>query len=169
MTQPRRIAVRSKRVRALLPAALLLVALLPARARAAEDWNDAGIAWKPYEAGLDSAKEQKKPVLLVFYTEWCPHCQRYSGVFHDPKVVEKAKSFVMIHLDKDKNPQISKKYAPDGEYIPRTYFLSAAGKPDYGIHAQRPDGKFLYFYDESDPAPLLGAMDEALAKLKPKE
>ena len=157
-----------KLIQAFICAVVLSVTLLPARARAGGDWNTAGIAWQPYEAGLAAAKQQKKPVLIVFFTDWCPHCQTYSQVFHDPKVVEKAKSFVMIHLNKEQNADISKKYAPDGEYIPRTYFLSPTGEPDYSIHAQRSDGKFLYFFPESDPAGLLQGMDEALAKLKPK-
>ena len=166
MTQPHRTAVYPKLAQACLVAALLSIMLLPAPTLAGGDWNDAGIAWQPYDAGLAAAKAQKKPVLLVFYTDWCPHCQRYSGVFHDPKVVEKAKSFVMIHLNKDQNADISKKYAPDGEYIPRTYFLSSTGEPDFAIHEQR--DQYKYFYDEADPAGLLRAMDAALTKLTPK-
>src|SRR5262249_20035756 len=87
----------------------------------AHDWNDAQVAWKDYEAGLAAAKKEKKPICLVFYTEWCPHCANYSHVFHDPKVVEKSKELVMVRLDKDKNAELSKQYAPDGEYIPRTF------------------------------------------------
>jgi protein-disulfide reductase (glutathione) len=132
-------------------------------ALAGGDWNDAGIAWKSYEKGLAEAKEQKKPVCMISYTGWCPHCTNYSKVFHDPKVVEQAKSFVMIRLDKDENKELSKQYAPDGEYIPRTYFLSADGKLDPSIHAPR--DKYQYFYDESAPASILAGMESALKKL----
>ena len=62
-------------------------------------------------------------------------------MFHDAKVVEKSKQFVMIRLDRDKNGEVSKKYAPDGEYIPRTYFLTADGVLDPEIHAPRPQYK----------------------------
>jgi len=86
---------------------------------------------------LAAAKKEKKPICLIFYTEWCPHCANYSAVFHDPKVVDTTKRFVMIRLDKDKEAELSKKYAPDGEYIPRTYFLSSAGVLDADIHAPR--------------------------------
>lgn len=130
----------------------------------AHDWNDGQVAWKEYEAGLAAAKKEKKPVCLVFYTEWCPHCANFSHVFHDPKVVEKSKELVMVRLDKDKNAELSKQYAPDGEYIPRTFFLKPEGKLDPDIHARR--DKFLYFYDERDPASVLAGMDEALKKLK---
>jgi protein-disulfide reductase (glutathione) len=81
-------------------------------------------------------------------------------------VVEKSKQLVMVRLDKDKHGAVSKQFAPDGEYIPRTYFLSADGKLDDGIHAPRP--QYKYFYDERDPKSVLAGMDAALAKLGKK-
>ena len=143
-----------------LVAAAVLVA--PPAATAGGDWNDGQVDWQPYEAGLAKAKQDKKPVLLIFFTEWCPHCANYSKVFHDPKVVEQSKRFVMIRLDRDKNTDLSKKYAPDGEYIPRTFFLAADGTVDGSVHAAR--DQFKYFYDERDPAPLLANMDVVLKK-----
>jgi len=154
-------------LRALALASVIAVASLAVSAPAAHaggDWNDAAIQWRSYEEGLAAAKKEKKPVCLIFFTEWCPHCTRYSGVFHDPKVVEKAKSFVMIRLDKDKNTELSAKHKPDGEYIPRTYFLSPGGEFAADIHAPR--DKYQYFYNEADPAELLASMDTALKKLQ---
>jgi len=141
--------------------ALATIGVMPARAGG--DWNEKEMGWQDYEKGLALAKKEKKPVCLIFFTEWCPHCANYSGVFHDPKVVEKSKQFVMIRLDKDKNAELSKKYAPDGEYIPRTYFLASNGDLDPEIHAPR--DQFKYFYDEKAPDSVLGGMDEALKKL----
>jgi len=141
----------------------LVLVLLVALPAFAHDWNDGGIAWRPYEDGLAAAKKEKKPICLIVFTEWCPHCKNYSGVFHDPKVVDEAKKFVMIHVDKDKNPDVSKQYAPDGEYIPRTLFLASDGKLDPTIHAPR--DHYQYFYDERDPASVLAGMSEAAKKL----
>lgn len=149
--------------RATLALLVFTVTLGAASARAGGDWNDAAIAWQPYEAGLALAKKDKKPVCLVFFTEWCPHCTNYAKVFHDPAVVAKAKDFVMIRLDKDQNVELSTKFAPDGQYIPRTFFLSSAGALEPALHAPR--DKYQYFYDESDPKSLLAGMDAALAKL----
>lgn len=127
-----------------------------------QDWNDANIQWMTYDAGLSEAKKTGKPICLVFYTTWCPHCTNYSKVFNDPEVVKKSKSFVMIRLDKDQNKDVSKQYAPDGEYIPRTYFLSPAGQLDAGLSENR--DQYKYFYDEKQPTSLLGGMDRALKK-----
>jgi thiol-disulfide isomerase/thioredoxin len=146
-------------------AVLALASLLTvAPARAGGDWNDGGIAWQPYDAGLALAKKEKKPVCLVFFTEWCPHCANYSKVFHDPAVVAKSKSFVMIRLDKDKNDELSGKYSLDGQYIPRTFFLSPSGELEADVHAPRE--QYKYFYDEHDPKGVLAGMDAALAKAK---
>lgn len=143
---------------------VLALALAFATVAAAHDWNDAAVAWKGFDDGLALAAKEKKPVCLVVFTEWCPHCKNYAAVFKDAKVVAAAKQFVMIHVDKDKSPDVSKKYAPDGEYIPRTYFLKADGTLDADLKAPRDNYK--YFYSESDPAQLLASMDAAQKKLK---
>ena len=128
------------------------------------DWNDAGIDWQPYERGLAVAKGANKPVCLVFYTEWCPHCNNYSRIFHTPEVVKQSKQFIMIRMDNDKNPEASAKYAPDGQYIPRTFFLSPAGTLDPSIRTSR--DSYRYFYDEHDPTALLAGMSQAMRTLR---
>lgn len=141
-------------------AAFLAFAYQPATAGG--DWNDSGIVWRSYADGLAEAKKAGKPVVLIFFTEWCPHCTRYSGIFHQEKVVERAKNFVMIRLDKDKEGALSAKYAPDGEYIPRTFFLSPDGTVLSSIAAPR--DKYRHFFNPQDSAELLAAMDVALQK-----
>ncbi|MBI4515390.1 MAG: thioredoxin family protein [Deltaproteobacteria bacterium] len=141
---------------------LALLALTPAWAGG--DWNDGQVQWQPYAEGLQLAKKTKKPICLVFYTDWCPHCNNYSGVFHDPKVVAKSNQFVMIRLNSDENKELGQQYAGDGQYIPRTFFLSPEGKLEPAIALAR--DRFKYFYDEKNPASLLDGMDEALKKLR---
>jgi Thioredoxin-like len=139
---------------------------LPARkAVAGETWNAEHIDWQGYEAGLARAKAEHKPLCLVLYTDWCPHCRNYSHVFDDPRVVERAKSFVMVRANADKESELAGRFAKDGGYVPRTFFIGPDGTLDPDIHAQRP--KFLYFFDERDPSSLLGGMEEALRKLAP--
>ena len=141
-----------------------LAALAAPRAFAAGDWNDAGVKWVSYKDGLAAAKKANKPICLIFYTDWCPHCKNYSSVFHDEKVVAASKDFVMIRLNADQEKEVAQQFALDGGYIPRTYFLSSDGKVDGSIKA-RPD-KFMYFYDEKDPQSVLTGMAEAKKKLK---
>src|SRR6185503_3990828 len=124
---------------------------------ATEDWNDAQIAWQPLEPGLVAAARTKKPVCVVIFTTWCPHCKNYSKVFHDERVVAKSKGFVMVRIDKDRDAAGSARFAPDGEYIPRTVFLASNGTFDPDIHAAR--DSYKYFYPESDPTGILAGMD----------
>jgi thiol-disulfide isomerase/thioredoxin len=145
-------------------ATLALVLALRAVALAGGDWNDAQVTWRPYADGLAEAKKSGKPICLIFYAEWCPVCQNYSRIFHDPKVVEQARKFVMIRLDQDKEKELAVRYSPDGGYIPRTLFLSPAGELDKDIKAS--DAKYGYFYGDQDPALLLEKM-EAVQKKYP--
>lgn len=138
--------------------------LTAAAAHAGGDWNDEGIGWQGYEEGLKKAAAEKKPVCLVFFTEWCPHCTNYSKLFHEQAVVEKSRRFVMIRLDKDRNADLSGKYAPDGQYIPRTYFLSPKGELLGDVTAER--DAYKYFYPENDAKQLLASMDRVLAKFR---
>jgi thiol-disulfide isomerase/thioredoxin len=155
--------MREIRARIGVVAALLLV--LSAGAALAEgDWNDGEIAWHGYVDGLKAAKQAGKPICLVFYTDWCPHCKTYSKVFHSEQVVERSRSFVMIRVNKDVEPKLSAQFSADGQYIPRTYFLSATGEHAAGIHAPR--DKYKYFWNTADPASLLGGMQRALDELK---
>jgi len=145
-------------------AAAMAAACVTVRAHAGGDWNDAQIQWLPYEEGIAAAKKLGKPICLILYTEWCPHCANYSRVFHHARVVERAKQFVMIRVDRDRSPGLSRRYALDGEYIPRTYFLSPQGEIDPSIQARR--ARCRYFYNERDPAALLAGMRAALKKFR---
>ena len=149
--------------RRLLAVLVLAGSLVPSTARAGGDWNDAQIKWQEHEAGLAAAAKDKKPICLIVYTEWCPHCSAYSKLFHEAAVVEQAKKFVMIRLDSDKQKETARKYAPDGNYIPRTLFLSSAGTLDSSIQAPNPNYK--YFYNERNSADTLASMEAAAKKL----
>ncbi len=136
----------------------------PARpAAGGETWNAEKIDWQGYDAGLARAKAENKPVCLVFYTNWCPHCRNYSHVFDDPKVVERSKGFVMVRANADEQSDLATKFTKDGGYVPRTFFLAPDGTLAADIHAPRP--KYRYFFDERDASSLLGGMDEALRTL----
>lgn len=124
----------------------------------------AAIDWRPFDDGLAQAKAEHKPICLVVYTTWCPHCKNYSRVFEDARVVERARDFVMIRIDADQEPAIAARFAEDGQYIPRTFFLASDGTPDLDIHASRP--RYRYFYDEHDPGGILAGMGAARQKLR---
>jgi thiol:disulfide interchange protein len=124
------------------------------------DWNDGNIAWTTYEQGLARAAAERRPIVLVFYTDWCPHCHNFSRVFHAREVVELSRSFVMIRVERDGNRDLSEMYDLDGEYIPRTFFLTSAAEVRTELRGNNP--AFLYFVDEHEPGELLALMRRAL-------
>jgi len=127
-----------------------------------EGWNDAQIDWQPYEEGLARARAEGRPVLLVMHADWCVHCRNYSHVFEDPRIVERSRDLVMIRIDVDDEADAARRYALDGGYVPRTYFLAPDGSTRTDVDARR--ARFRYFYDENDPGSLLAAMDTVLAR-----
>jgi thiol:disulfide interchange protein len=126
------------------------------------DWNPRQIAWRPYVAGLAEARASGKPVVLIFYTDWCPHCHNYSRVFYDREVVELAARFVMVRVERDGNRDLSGKYNLDGEYIPRTFFLRSDGELLSDL--DNGSSEYRYYLDEHGPAELLSLMHEALQR-----
>lgn len=150
-------------LRALVPLGIGLssscVPYVPSTAEYPADWNHRGIEWRPYALGLRDAAREKRPIVLVFYTDWCPHCHNYSRVFHDPRLVEASKDFVMIRVERDGNLDLSAEYDLDGDYIPRTFFLY----PNAEIMKQLNTGRseYAYFLDEYEPDELLELMNQA--------
>ena len=104
-------------------------------------------------------------MVLVFYTDWCPHCHEYSRLFHDPEIVRLSRRFVMIRVERDGHRDISAVYDLDGQYIPRTFFLSPAGVVLTDLGSDHDE--FRYFLDERDPGELIDRMLRALERLGP--
>jgi protein-disulfide reductase (glutathione) len=136
---------------------------VPSSSHQKEDarWNNA-IAWVPMLDGLEAAKKSGKPALLVFYTEWCPHCRTYAKLFHDPQVVEASEAFVMIRVNEDATPDLGVAFRPDGQYVPRTFLLSPDGKTHADLVGAHP--KYKHFLDEDSPDQLLALMKKARSK-----
>jgi thiol-disulfide isomerase/thioredoxin len=84
--------------------------------------------WHTYEKGLEVAKKEDKPILMVFHQDWCGACARLK-----PKVAESqemkdlASQFVMINTDDEKLVK-GEKYKSDGEYYPKILFLESDGE-----------------------------------------
>jgi protein-disulfide reductase (glutathione) len=136
----------------------------PSTAHYPADWNQGHIEWRPYALGMRDAAKSGKPIVLVFYTDWCPHCHNYSRVFHDPRLVEASRYFVMIRVERDSNLDISREYDLDGDYIPRTLLLTYEGEVLSDLDAGRSD--YRYFLDEYEPEQLLELMRRARERIR---
>ncbi len=128
-----------------------------------ETWGASHIAWRPAKEGFAEARQTGKPIALVVYATWCPHCTNYSGVFEDRRVAAMAREFVMIKVDQDLDVGVASTYAPGVSYVPRTFFLKPDGTPT-DVKAANP--RYPYFYDEHSPEAVLDGMKRARLEVK---
>lgn len=91
------------------------------------DWNDNGIEWLGYDEGKRYSEQLSKPMMLIFYADWCPTCHAYKQVFYDPAIVAAAKNFIMVRANVDEYPELSDAYQYDGDYVPRTFVFESDG------------------------------------------
>ncbi len=133
----------------------------------ADVWNGAEIAWTDVGSGIRESTRTGKPVIMVFHASWCSSCKRYRQVWKDPGVVAASKSFVMILVDVDQEPDANGAFSPDGTYVPRTIFYDSEGNVRTEIRGKDPE--YPHTIDLDDPAELRSLMNKAIATAPPQE
>ncbi len=126
------------------------------------DWNEAAIHWYDYDGGIKAAAETGKPLLLIFYADWCPTCHAYKKIFLSPKIIQATSDFIMIRVNADLEPELNARYAPDGSYVPRTFALSNDGALIDELYQSR--GYPKYFMSADDPGDFLTLMSLAIQR-----
>ena len=112
------------------------------------------IAWtESYDKAQKTAAKEKKIVMVDFWAEWCGPCKQMLGTtYQDKAVVTRAKQFVPVLIDIDKQPKLAGKYSVAS--IPTVIFLDSKGKV-----LARSEGYI-------DAPTFLKVMDEAKRKAK---
>lgn len=156
------------RRRALLGLLALTLLALPTTALANRADFSGPVQWQAWPVALKTAKATGKPICLVVYAHWCPHCRSLAPAFRDPEVVKLAKGLVMVHQDSDEKPawlaDVVGKY---GSYVPRVFFL----RPDGTVAEEITSGhaRFPYFYQFSKLPALRDSMARASKTLGGKK
>ena len=147
-----------------LLAALLLVVALPAQAQEVPEWF-AETMLDARDEAADAAKQGKR-LMLYFWLEGCPYCQRMTRVtFRDPAVIERLKrAFVPVGVnvrgDRDlgwtdgatlTEKQLTAKLEVRG--TPTIMFLDANGKIVLRRVGYVEPAAFLRLLDELSTAP----------------
>ena len=72
------------------------------------------IEWQTdWQSAAKTAVEKKQPVMMDFYTDWCPHCKRLDQItFVDAKVIDyfKNENYTLIKVNPEKDQEAEKKF-----------------------------------------------------------
>jgi thiol-disulfide isomerase/thioredoxin len=87
----------------------------------AGDWLEGA---NGYARGLDQSKTSGKPVILYFYTDWCPYCRKFEKhTLGNDSVKKILDAFVLVRINPEKGSrenQIAEQYRVDG--YPSVFF-----------------------------------------------
>jgi len=107
------------------------------------------------EEGLAQAAQEKKPILIDFYADWCPPCLELEhSTFSNPQVQQKAKDIIMIKVDCTLEcEQAQLRYSVVG--MPTILFLD---------HQGNRMGELTVMGGSVKPQKIISLMDQALEK-----
>jgi len=129
-------------------AAILLLVLAPAAARA-------GNAWRGWDAGLAEAGNRGRPVLVDVYTDWCGWCKRMDRDIYSRRDVQDylSRRFVTVKLNAESNEMtryegqsytsraLAARFGVNG--YPTTIFLTSQGAFLGNVPGYAPPDRFL--------------------------
>ncbi|XP_021938575.1 thioredoxin domain-containing protein 12-like isoform X2 [Zootermopsis nevadensis] len=79
--------------------------------------------WFSLKEGLERARNNNKPLMLIIHKTWCGACKALKSQFSASKEIEVLSShFVMVNAEDDEEPK-DEQYFPDGGYVPRILFV----------------------------------------------
>jgi len=107
----------------------------------------AEVGWgHDYDAALETAKKDKKLVMVDLYTDWCGWCKKLDKDTYSDKDVEAklTKDFVAVKVNPEKSPRdakLSQGFGTTG--YPHIVFVDANGKKVSEIDGYLPADQFL--------------------------
>jgi thiol-disulfide isomerase/thioredoxin len=113
------------------------------------EWKG-NVGWRTWEEALPVAKREGKPILVLVYADWCPHCRTLAPAFGDPQVEALAKHFVMVRQNDDDDPAWLEPYKKYGGYVPRVFFFDSKGQLRDDITSGHPRYPFFYAAEHID-------------------
>lgn len=99
----------------------------------------------PYKTALETAKKESKPLFVMLYADWCPHCNLMkSEVLSDPAVKDFLnKNFVCTFKNIEKEEGIALKTKFNTKSLPTFLFLDSNENLIYALKGEMKKAEFL--------------------------
>lgn len=99
----------------------------------------------PYKIGLEAAKAANKPLFVMLYADWCPHCnQMKKEVFSDPAVMDfLKKNYICLwkNIEKEEGKMLKDKF--NTKSLPTFLFLDANETLLYALKGEMKTAEFM--------------------------
>lgn len=99
----------------------------------------------PYKTALETAKKENKPLFVMLYADWCPHCNLMkSEVLSDSSVQDFLnKNFICTYKNIEKEEGIALKNKFNTKSLPTFLFLDANENLIYALKGEMKKAEFL--------------------------
>lgn len=99
----------------------------------------------PYKKALETVKTKGKPLFIMLYADWCPHCnQMKKEVFSDPNVMDFLKeNYVCIWKNIEKEEGLALKNKYNTKSLPAFLFLDSDETLLYALKGEMKTGEFM--------------------------
>jgi thioredoxin-related protein len=99
----------------------------------------------PYKTALETAKAEGKPLFVMLYADWCPHCnQMKKEVFSDPSVIDfLEKNYICVWKNIEKEEGIALKNKFNTKALPAFLFLDTDETLLYALKGEMKKAEFM--------------------------
>jgi thioredoxin-related protein len=99
----------------------------------------------PYKKALETAKTEGKPLFIMLYADWCPHCNLMKKeVFSDPNVIDFLKeNYVCIWKNIEKEEGLALKNKYNTKSLPTFLFLDSNETLLYELKGEMKTDEFM--------------------------
>lgn len=113
--------------------------------QAVQSQNQFSVDGITYKTALENAKKENKPVFVMLYADWCPHCnQMKKEVFSDPNVMNFLnKNYICVWKNIEKEEGIALKNKFKTTSLPAFLFLDTNETLVYALKGEIKTPEFL--------------------------